>query len=211
MTTRDQRPTPGTAGEIGGHHRQSPLTSLRRRLHREEGFGLIELLIAMTVLNIGILAVFTGLSSGFAALNRASATSSGAALADAQMEKFRALTFPAICLNNATTDAVRTAGSPAGTAVATCATADPALVALRTPVTGPDNAQYRVDTYVVWDCAMGTLSTASPYSTSAPGCETESVEQAAAIKLVRITVRDTVTTSKVYATEDSAFDETTGT
>lgn len=213
MTTRDPRPAPWQTGEDGLHYRrcQRFLVSFCRHLRREEGFGLVELLIAMTVLNIGILAVFAGFSSGFAALSRASATSSGAALADAQMERFRALRFSAVCLGNATTDVTRTAGTPAGVAVATCSTTDPALVALRTPVTGPDNKQYRVDTYVTWSCAMGSLSTASPYSTSAPGCATGSVEQAAAIKLVRITVRDTVTTSKVYATEDSGFDATTGT
>ena len=46
--------------------------TLSRLAASEGGFGLIELLIAMTVLAIGISAIVAGLSSGMVALNRAS-------------------------------------------------------------------------------------------------------------------------------------------
>lgn len=188
------------------------VTSLRRALRQESGFGLIELMIAMTVLNIGILAIFAGFSSGYTALNRASRTASGAALADQQLERFRAVKFGAVCLSDGTTDSTRTAGAPSGTAVATCTTTDPARVTLRTGVTGPDNTLFRVDTYVVWTCPAGTLSTASPFTTAAPGCIDENnVRAAAAIKLVRVTVRDNATVSRVYASTETTFDQTTGT
>ena len=42
------------------------------RLRSEQGFGLIELLMAMVMLNIGILAVVAAFNSGIFALNRAS-------------------------------------------------------------------------------------------------------------------------------------------
>ena len=51
--------------------------------------GLVELLVAMTVLSIGIFALVAGFSSGFGAINRASKTSTAGTLADKQMESFR--------------------------------------------------------------------------------------------------------------------------
>lgn len=187
-------------------------TSLRRLLREESGFGLIELMIAMTVLNLGILAIFAGFSSGYTALNRASRTASGAALADQQIERFRAVKFGAICLSNTTTDSTRTAGAPSGTAVATCVTTDPARVTLRTGVTGPDNTLFRVDTYVVWRCPTGTFTTSAPFTTAAPGCVgDDDLESSSALKHVRVTVRDNTTISRIYALTESTFDQTTGT
>ena len=52
--------------------RDAVVTTLRRRLHprREEGFTLVELLIAMIVLTVGILALVAAYTSGYVALNR---------------------------------------------------------------------------------------------------------------------------------------------
>ena len=61
------------------------------RVRDEAGFGLVELLIAMTVMAIGISAIVAGMSSGFIAVNRARDASTAAALADKQMEAYRAL------------------------------------------------------------------------------------------------------------------------
>ena len=65
----------------------------------EDGFGLIELLIAMVVLNIGILALVATFQSGALALSRSAATSNGTVVADKTMEVFRALQNKAIYLN----------------------------------------------------------------------------------------------------------------
>lgn len=46
-------------------------TVVRKRLRQEAGFGLLELLMAMTILNIGILAVVGAFNSGAVALRRA--------------------------------------------------------------------------------------------------------------------------------------------
>jgi len=205
--------------------RGSKLSALRGRLalvgrrsrneggfgsRNEGGFGLIELLIAMTVLNIGILAVFAGFSSGYTALRRSNSVANASAIADAQMERFRAVKFAGICLSTTSTDTVYVAGKPEGTAVTTCVTTDPALVALRDPVTGPDNTSYRIDTYLVWRCYRGTLNMSTPFSASAPGCVTSGVSMAKAVKLVRITVREHSTPATVYVTQESTFDASTG-
>jgi Tfp pilus assembly protein PilV len=69
------------------------------RAVRQDGFGLIELLVAMTILNVGILALVAAFQSGAFALQRASKLSSAAAIADIQMERYRALTYSAIGLD----------------------------------------------------------------------------------------------------------------
>ena len=64
---------------------------MRRLATSEEGFGLVELLIAMTVMSIAIFALVAGFSSSAGTLNRASKTSTAGALADKQMEAFSAV------------------------------------------------------------------------------------------------------------------------
>ena len=75
---------------------------MRSRASREDGFGLIELLISMVVLNVGILALIAAFQSGAFALQRAGKLSSAAAIADIQMERYRGLTYSAITLDTAT-------------------------------------------------------------------------------------------------------------
>src|SRR5687768_8678671 len=71
---------------------------VRAALRKNDGFGLIELLLAMTMLNIGLLAVVAAFSSGIVSLNRASRVTTAAVLADGQMELYRAITHAAIHL-----------------------------------------------------------------------------------------------------------------
>jgi Tfp pilus assembly protein PilV len=187
------------------------LRAIGRRLREQQGLGLVDLLIAMTVLNIGILAVFAGFSSAYVAMNRSANVSSATSLATTQLERFRSVKFAAICLSTTSTNTRYVANKPDGTAVPTCTTTDPALVAIRTPVTGTDHHTYRIDTYVVWGCAAGTLSVTSPYTTSAPGCLTSGVSQSRPIKQVRVAIRSSTSTASIYATAESAFDRGTGT
>jgi prepilin-type N-terminal cleavage/methylation domain-containing protein len=186
------------------------LDTLRARLREEHGFGLVELMIATTVLSIGIFSVLGSLTSGYLALNRARAASTGSVIADAQTERFRALSFGAICLSNTSTDSTYTAGAPEGTSVPTCSSSDPALVAVRDPVTGPDGRSYRTDTYVFWNCAKGTISVSTPYSTSSPGCLTSGTVVSRPVKLVRVVIRDHTTTATTYASQETTFDQGTG-
>ena len=62
------------------------------RAAEEEGFGLIELLFAMVMLNIGILTLVAAFQTGAVALARSSSISNGTAVADKVMELYRGLT-----------------------------------------------------------------------------------------------------------------------
>jgi len=71
------------------------------RLNEEEGFGLIELLIAMVVLQIALLAIIGAFGAGAAALGRASKLNTASVLADQQMELYRSMPYDAIGLDTA--------------------------------------------------------------------------------------------------------------
>jgi len=70
-----------------------------RRAREEEGFGLIELAIAMVVLNVGIFALIAAFQSGTLAVSRSAKVSNATVVADKTMEVFRALKNSAIYLN----------------------------------------------------------------------------------------------------------------
>ena len=69
---------------------------MHTRAREESGFGLLELLMAMVMLNVGILALVAAFNSGAVALRRASKQSNAATLADTQMELFRGLKYTSI-------------------------------------------------------------------------------------------------------------------
>jgi type II secretory pathway pseudopilin PulG len=165
------------------------------RAVRQDGFGLIELLVSMTILNVGILALVAAFQSGAFALQRASKLSSAAAIADIQMERYRALTYPAIALDATTFDADRADEVYSGDAAysdsqvtTTCTGVPDECRPIRT-LTGPDGKNYRIDTYIVSD----------------------SVSDSRIFKRVTIVVRDAnVLTGTPLARIASTFDESTG-
>jgi prepilin-type N-terminal cleavage/methylation domain-containing protein len=137
------------------------------RLRDEDGFTLIELTIAMTLLTVGILSLVAAYSSGYLAMKRATRVSSATVLADSQMERFRALQYSGIALNTScgatcTEDATYTADSAYSSTlqVTGCGTTDQTCVPTQT-MSGPDNNSYRVDTYIAWSCLSGTYSAGS--------------------------------------------------
>jgi Tfp pilus assembly protein PilV len=75
-----------------------------RRAREEEGFGLIELAIAMVVLNVGIFALIAAFQSGTLAVSRSAGVSNATVVADKTMEVFRALKNNAIFLNAPTSN-----------------------------------------------------------------------------------------------------------
>ena len=120
------------------------------RIRVEAGVGLVEVLIAMTVLTIGIMALVAGFSSGHSALDRASSASTAAVLADAKMESYRAGRY---------------------TSVPTCMPVTRAATDVCTetvPKTGPDGRTYQLQLTYEFACATGTLSSAS--TVTAPVC-----------------------------------------
>ena len=131
---------------------------MRKRLRAEQGFGLIELLISIVMLNVGILAIVAAFNSGALAIKRASETSTATVVAEKQMELYRALTYANIALlqsavTTAGTDPLYAAdGAYSGTQVTTPScpgSPTPAQCDPRQTVTGPDGRSYRVDTYLV--------------------------------------------------------------
>jgi Tfp pilus assembly protein PilV len=80
--------------------RSRPLSA---RIRDERGFGMVELLAAMTVMLVGVLAVFSLFQAGIIQIRRASTATTAAALADAEMEKFRAIKYDTLGLDAAQT------------------------------------------------------------------------------------------------------------
>jgi Tfp pilus assembly protein PilV len=183
---------------------------LVRFVRGSEGFGLVELLIAMMMLNIGLLALLSAFVSGSTAVRHASRIATASTLADTQMELYRALTYPAIELDAAslasTDDTYRcdsALGSSCPNTITTCADstcADGTVPVSPTActdtqclpaqdVTGPDHGSYRVDTYIA-------------YRTPDAG---------RSVKVVTIVVRDASNLDHpALARESSSFDLSTG-
>lgn len=87
---------------------------LRSRLSSQDGFGMIELLAAITVLVVGLLAVYAMFQTSLMQIRRASIVTTAAALADTEMEKYRAIKYESLGLDDsvvATTDSTYTGDS----------------------------------------------------------------------------------------------------
>ncbi len=166
-------------------------TLVRAALRKNDGFGLIELLLAMTMLNIGLLAVVAAFSSGIVSLNRASRVTTAAVLADGQMELYRSLTYNAIRLEPSSIPGVAPYTSDtaysASQVTATCA-GPPAECNASRQATGADNKNYRVDTYIVSVTPTGGR----------------------AVKKVTVVVRDYNNLALTFARQVSTFDQSTG-
>ena len=165
------------------------------RLHADEaGFGLIELLIAMIILNVGLLAIVASFQAGIISLGRASRITTAAVLADQQMELYRAITYTSIRLDSASIPATVPYTTDPAYNVSQITT--PACTGTPLPdecnasrvVTGADNKSYRMDTYIVQTAPAGGRS----------------------VKQVTIVVRDANNLSRVYVRQASSFDQSTG-
>jgi Tfp pilus assembly protein PilV len=180
------------------------------RLRQEKGFGLLELLMAMTMLNIGILALVASFNSGAIALKRAGRTATAATLADAQMELYRALKYDSIALDDTTTktltdttyrsDAAIGGNVNSEVTTTTGCTASPLLNQCNPSRTisgaaSPDHRTYRVDTYI----------------TSGPPTTATSPQPAARdVKTVTVVIRDGSAPYGELARQQSTFDQSTG-
>lgn len=122
--------------------------------------GLVELLIAMTILAVALLALVAAFSSGALTLQRAGQTSTASALANAQMELYRGLKYDSIRLDAGSIppvgDVYRADTAYPVSQVTTPACAGPPVECdASRPVTGPDNRAYRVDTYIEFETPTG--------------------------------------------------------
>jgi Tfp pilus assembly protein PilV len=170
---------------------------------------MIELLAAMVIMAIGILALFAMFQSSSTQLRRAAITSTAAALADSQMERFRAVRYDTIGLAEAdvaaadsvysgeSDGAYMAVSSPTNQVNSTVVLAKcPASPCTETEpteqVTGADGRTYRVDTYITWKAITSQAGVAGRN-----------------VKLVTLVVRDS-TTNRIYARVSSSFDQLTG-
>lgn len=176
--------------------------AVRRLLVEPGGFGIVELLIALLVLNIGIFATIAAFNSGMVTLRRASQTATASAIAERQMELYRALSFDGIVLStpgaaDPAIDATHTGDAHwAGSMpFAACPAGDPAEACKPVQtLAGADRRQYRIDTYL-----RQSVEQQSPPSAYAPQ----------SVKVVDVVVRDG-RTKKILNRIESTFDRSTG-
>jgi len=151
------------------------------RVREEAGVGLVELLVAMTVMAIGIFALVAGFSSGFGAINRASKVSTAGTLADQQMEDFRRGAWESVA-------------SIAGT-----------------PITGADGRAYWIRSVVDSRCPDETAPVGTPptctLNDSPPVVPPVTSRP---LKRATVTVREASATGSVLIVESSTFDRSTG-
>jgi type II secretory pathway pseudopilin PulG len=177
---------------------------MRTHTRDESGFGMLELLMAMVMLNVGILAIIAAFSSGNTALARASRVSTAAAIADVQIEAYRGLIYNNIVFAKTEWDAalldtpykadkvyvdhVQAIVSPTPNFVVTtpCPTSASACDPSYT-TTGADRRSYRVDTYLY-------------YETPAGGSQ---------LKVITVVVRNAADPTRFYARASSTFDSST--
>jgi Tfp pilus assembly protein PilV len=128
-------------------------TILAPRARREHGFGMIELLASMTVMLIGIFAVFAIFQAGIVQIRRASTITTAAAVADAEMEKYRAIRYDSIGLANSdvaaadstyTSDSAYKADTTPTTTLASAMTATQLTVPVASSSGFPPSAPYIV-------------------------------------------------------------------
>lgn len=163
----------------------------------ERGVGLIELMAAMTVLMVGILALFAMFESGIRHLSRASTVTTAGALADREMESYRAMRYASIGLPDSlvlaaaapySSDAAYQSSTSARVNLVACGAAPCSTDVPVQTLTGADGRSYRVDTYITW----------------------QTVGAGRQVKLVTVVVRDSADPTKVWARAASAFDRSTG-
>jgi type II secretory pathway pseudopilin PulG len=165
----------------------------------EGGFGMIELLITMLILNIGILAVVASFNAGIVTLNRASRVTTASVLADQQMELYRAITYDSIRLAPATIPGTAPyttdpAYSATQITIPTCAGPSyPDECNASRVVTGADGRSYRMYVYIVQVTPNeGQTNEGRP------------------VKQVTIVVRDANNLGRLYVRQASTFDQSTG-
>ena len=133
------------------------------RLVDQQGMGLVELLVAMFVLMVALLALAAGYDTAAISVHNASKKTVAAKLAASQIELYQSLKVSSIGLDQTTLTNVQTSGSgsynatyvsdeaglsPTGTdhTIASCGST-PQCLPIQ-DVTGPENHAYRLETFV---------------------------------------------------------------
>jgi Tfp pilus assembly protein PilV len=170
------------------------------RTRVEAGFGMVELLAAMTVMLVGIMAVYGLFRSGLVQLRRASTTTTAAALADTTMERFRAARYDTLGIDATQTcpsgcpqaDAVyrgdiayRADTAPATTVAGTGLSATATTLTVAAAAGFPATAEFRVkiDSEILLVSAGGSSTTSWTISRGLDGTTAASHNVGAAVTL----------------------------
>jgi type II secretory pathway pseudopilin PulG len=134
------------------------------RLRDESGLGLVELIIAMFMLTVALLALSAGYDSAAVSVHNADKKTVAAKLASSQLELYQSLKPSLIGLDQATLTSIQAAGSavpgaadyvsdggnlsPRGTdhTIGSCGST-PQCLPIQ-DVTGPENHPYRIETFI---------------------------------------------------------------
>jgi hypothetical protein len=150
----------------------SRIKDVGRRLRSDRGESLMSLVIAMSVLAIGISALLALLASTATSAQRAQARDVATALADARMELYRDTPYTQIRLESTLipigTDPYVTAHSADGTIPSStgqvtgistgetaCGSPTPSECIPTVTTAGSDHRSYRVDTYITYGAVSG--------------------------------------------------------
>jgi type II secretory pathway pseudopilin PulG len=151
---------------------------LRFRAASETGQGLVELIVAITILAVAIGALLTVSTSSAVSLQRSDQKGTALMLAEKQIELYRNLSYNGIRLDQASLSAIASSDVyrnhtdptiPAGTVASSVVDTAPAMPCANPPttppecapvqanVTGPDHRKYRIDTYITPTTGSSTI------------------------------------------------------
>jgi len=167
----------------------------------EAGVGLVELLIAMTIMAIGISAIVAGFSSGVLAINRASKTATAGTLADRQMEAYRALAYASASVPTTLSGTPVCTVSGSWTPGTTCA--------VQKPVVGPDKRKYEVDTTISLACPLTGSTLNGTSCENPPGTAVSRAVKSVLVVVKGCTNTTCTTTDRTWFSETSTFDQAT--
>jgi len=132
---------------------------MRTRAHNENGFLMIELIVAQFILTIALLALIGAYSLGYFAIGSAGQTSSAGLLANNQLELYSALPYSSIGLDATTLTSVKASDATYSTdesALPSGATGDVTISSCGASaqclpvqtVTGADHKTYKLETFI---------------------------------------------------------------
>jgi type II secretory pathway pseudopilin PulG len=129
-----------------------------KRAHNEDGFLMIELVAAMLILTIALLALIGAYSFGYFAVGSAGKTVSAGLLANNQLELYSSLPYASIGLDATTLTSVKASDANystdesalpvSGTDVSISGCGASAQCLPVQTLTGPDNKSYKVETFI---------------------------------------------------------------
>jgi Tfp pilus assembly protein PilE len=146
---------------------------MRVRLKDESGFSIVELVVAIMVITIALLAIAAAFETGVISIRAAAGRTVAAKLANAQVERYAALGFTSIGLDATTYTSTKTSGNQSyssayvsdeaalnavasGTAVTISGCGSAAQCLPVQTVTGTDQKSYKLETFIRDVVSFGT-------------------------------------------------------